>query len=92
MRLPFFLLAATAAHAATIWIEGEAPAKSTMKKHGWYDGVKKDALSGGGWLSHYGERAGEASYEFEVAEQGSYEELVAKKGVFAELVRSAEAG
>ncbi|MEO7318962.1 MAG: hypothetical protein ABIZ56_08245 [Chthoniobacteraceae bacterium] len=60
------------ASGASIWVEGEAPAKSTMQKHGWYDAVKRDVLSGGGWLSHYGEKAGECSYEVEVAEVGDY--------------------
>ena len=47
----------------TLWIEGEAPTKSTFQKHGWYDDVKKDVLSGGNWLSHYGGQPGEASYQ-----------------------------
>ena len=57
---------------ASIWVEGEAPAKSTMQKHGWYDSVKREVLSGGNWLSHYGDRPGEASYEIEIAEAGDY--------------------
>ena len=60
------------ASGASIWVEGEAPAKSTMQKHNWYDAVKRDVLSGGGWLSHYGEKAGECSYEVEVAAAGDY--------------------
>src|SRR3954454_10162789 len=67
------LLALTgSAHAATIWIEGEAPTKTDVIKQGWYDGVKKEYLSGGNWLSHYGNRAGEATYNVIVAEAGTY--------------------
>ncbi len=62
----------TRAGGETIWIEGEAPAKSTFQKHGWYDGVKKDVLSGGDWLSHYGSEPGEAAYAVEVTEGGAY--------------------
>ncbi len=59
-------------HAATIWIEGEAPAKSSMQKHNWYDSVKRDLLSGGDWLSHYGNQPGEAAYNVEAAEAGTF--------------------
>lgn len=58
--------------ADTIWIEGEAPTKSTFAKHGWYDDVKKDAMSGGNWLSHYGPQPGEATYALKVAQEGDY--------------------
>ncbi len=60
------------ASAASIWREGEEPTKSTVQKHNWYDSVKKDVLSGGNWLSHYGEQPGEASYAVEIAEAGNY--------------------
>ena len=43
-----------------------------MQKQGWYDSVKRDLLSGGNWLSHYGSAPGEAEYQVEVAEEGSY--------------------
>lgn len=76
MKLPVFsfVLAALCgtASAASIWVEGEAPAKSDVAKHGWYDAVKRDVLSGGDWLSHYGGKPGEASYEIEAAEAGDY--------------------
>lgn len=58
--------------AETIWVEGEAPAKSTFAKHGWYDDVKKDVMSAGNWLSHYGPQAGEASYTIDVKDGGDY--------------------
>jgi len=56
-----------------IWIEGEAAAKHNFFKHSWYHRVKTDALSGGGWLSHYNKNApGEAEYRFTVKEGGKY--------------------
>ncbi|MDB6149077.1 MAG: hypothetical protein JWQ44_525, partial [Chthoniobacter sp.] len=61
-----------AGHAASIWIEGEAPTKSTAQKHGWYDGVKKEVLSGNSWLSTYGDQPAEATYDIEAPDAGSY--------------------
>ncbi|HEX5176812.1 MAG TPA: hypothetical protein VFV83_07285, partial [Chthoniobacteraceae bacterium] len=53
--------------ATTIWIEGEAPMRSTMNRHSWYDQVKKDLLSGGDWISNFNEaKEGVAEYAFEV--------------------------
>ncbi len=59
-------------HAESIWIEGEAPTRSDVQPHGWYDSVKKDVLSAGGWLSHYGGNPGEASYEIDVASAAKF--------------------
>ena len=60
------------ATAASVWVEGEQPTKASVQKHGWYNSVKKETLSGNEWLSHYGDKPGEASYDVEVAEAGSY--------------------
>ena len=39
--------------AATIWVEGEKPVRSTMNRHPWwYDQVKRDQLSGGDFISN----------------------------------------
>ena len=71
--LPAILfIQAIAAHGASVWVEGEAPAKSSAQKHNWYDAVKRDVLSGRDWLSHYGEKPGECSYDIEIAEAGDY--------------------
>ncbi len=78
MRLSPFLLAAAlaplAASAATLWIEGENPVKSTMHRHPWwYDQVKKDTLSGGDWISNFDEKnEGTAEYTVEAPETGDY--------------------
>lgn len=56
-----------------IWIEGEDASTSNAFRHGWYDSVKKDTLSGNEWLSHYNSREeGRAEYEFSVAEADRY--------------------
>ena len=75
MKLPALLLALplAAAHAASVWIEGESAVKSTMHRHPWwYDKVKKDVLSGGDWISNFGKESGEADYSFEIPEQDDY--------------------
>ena len=71
-RLLVFLAAAAPAAAASLWIEGESANQSSAQRHGWYDGVKKELLSGNQWLSHYGDAPGEAAYEIAAAEAGSY--------------------
>src|SRR5687768_494492 len=68
MRHPFLLLLITPllAHATSIWVEGEAATKKDTARHGWYDGVKRELLSGVNWLSHYGDRPAAAAYEVNV--------------------------
>jgi hypothetical protein len=64
---------ARAGAAESIWIEGEQPAKSTFRKHNWYDRVNKKVMSGGNWLSHYDKgSAGTARYDFNVKAAGEY--------------------
>ena len=66
-------LSATPARATSIWIEGEAPAEKDVSKHGWYDAVKKEGMSGGDWLSHYDQaKPGTATYRFEAPEAGQF--------------------
>ena len=49
----------------TIWVEGEDATQKGVSKHGWYDDVRKDGMSGGEWLSHYDQsKPGVATYEF----------------------------
>ena len=63
-----------AAPAAWIWVEGEAATKSTLRRHPWYDQVKKDQFSGGGFAGHFSERGpGEAAYEFTAPAAGEYD-------------------
>ncbi len=79
MRLLRFLRAAilvtflpSLALSESIWVEGEAASTKKVQGHGWYESVKKDVLSGGAWLSHYGDSPGEAGFGIEVAEGGDY--------------------
>jgi len=55
-----------------IWVEGEAATSKAVTRHGWYDAVKKDGMSGGEWLSHYGDKPGTATYEFNAEVPGGY--------------------
>ena len=74
LNLLLFFLIANAAWGSVIWIEGEAPASSTMHRHPWwYDQVKKDLLSGGDWISNFSDKeAGEAGYEVAVEKAGDF--------------------
>ena len=65
-------LVCQSASAASIWIEGEAPTAKDVNKHGWYDSVKKEGMSGGEWLSHYDNKPGTATYKFESPEAGQF--------------------
>ena len=66
-------MAATLSAATSLWIEGEAATRKNMTKHGWYDAVKKEGMSGGEWLSHYDQgKPGTATYEFESPEAGQF--------------------
>lgn len=60
------------ARGESIWIEGESAAEKATTKHGWYDAVKKDGMSGKEWLSHYDAKPGTATYRFEVKKAGDY--------------------
>ena len=51
--------------AETIWIEGEAATRKSVRRSSWYDGVKADVLSGGAWLSHF-HRSEEGTAEFKL--------------------------
>jgi len=69
----WLLAGPTAALAESIWIEGESCTDHTFTHHGWYDAVRKDALSGGEWLSHYNEqRPGEARFTVNVTAGGDH--------------------
>jgi len=56
-----------------IWIEGEDAGRKEITKHNWYDGVKKDTLSGKEWLSHFNpDKEGLAEYDFTVREADDF--------------------
>lgn len=66
------LSASSASRADSIWVEGEAAARKSVQQHTWYNSVKKDVLSGEAWLSHYGNKPGEAGYDVEIAKADKY--------------------
>ena len=69
------LLAATSLSRAEdlIWIEGEDARTHNMRRHGWYDSVKKAELSGQEWLSHFGgNQSPVASFQFDAANAGRH--------------------
>ncbi len=73
LLLPSLLLSCLPLRAATLWVEGEAPAANTMHRHPWwFDQVKKDLLSGGDWISNFAKEEGTADYKVEVKEAGDY--------------------
>ena len=61
--------------AATIWVEGEKPAKADVTRHPWwYDKVKTEELSGGDFISNWDEKKpGELDYTFDAPEARDYE-------------------
>ena len=68
-----FLLHPSSANSATIWQEGESPAKSAMHRHPWwFDQVKKDLLSGGDWISNFAKEEGTAEYAVEIPTTGEF--------------------
>lgn len=67
------VLAHSSVHADSIWIEGEDATQKSVTKHGWYDDVRKDGMSGSEWLSHYdGGKPGTATYQFTVERGGEH--------------------
>ncbi len=80
-------LALTTVSAETIWIEGENPTQSTMHRHPWwYDQVKREAFSGGDFISNFNEKeAGEAEYEFTTAKAAPYELWVRANPITASM-------
>ena len=65
--------AAAAIPAGFVWIEGESATQSDAKRHGWYDSVRTNELSGGAWLSNFNSKQpATASYPFKLDQKGSY--------------------
>src|SRR5947209_248140 len=81
------LISTSQARASWIWVEGERPVKAAMNRHPfWYDQVKTDQLSGGGFISNWNEsKAGEALYRVTAPEAGDYDFWVRANPVQARL-------
>jgi len=66
-------LAARSDATESIWVEGEDAKSSSFVKHGWYDAVAKEAMSGKQWLPHYDPaKPGTAAWEFQSKEGGDF--------------------
>lgn len=73
LSLVLLVLSPCMCFAESIWLEGEAATSKQVSRHGWYDSVKKDVLSGSDWLSHFNEnQPGLATFVFECVEGGEY--------------------
>ncbi len=89
------LLAASVAtcFADSICIEGEDAKTKQITRHGWYDGVKKDVLSGNEWLSHFDAgKPGLATYEFKAENAGDYKFWLRANHVQASLAYRMDSG
>ena len=61
--------------------------------HGWYDGVKKDVLSGNEWLSHFdANKPGMAGYEFKAEKTGDYKFWIRANHVKSSLAYRLDSG
>jgi len=80
-------LAASAAHAEWIWVEGEKPAKASMNRHPWwFDKVQKNQLSGGDMISNFDKgKVGEAEYRATARVAGKFDFWVRANPVQAKL-------
>ena len=82
------------ANATVIWTEGEQPSSNSMNRHPWwYDQVKRDAFSGGDFVSNFSaDKIGEAEYHFKADKSGEFEFWVRANPVQSALVYSLNAG
>ena len=64
--------AALRAHAGSVWLEAESATDHSTRPHSWYSNVKKDELSGGDFISHWGDRPAVANYQVKIPEAGTY--------------------
>jgi hypothetical protein len=77
--LTVLLLAGLPASARTgdddsVWVEGESAASREVSPHPWYsDAVRKEQMSGNGWLSHFSSTSdGIARYDLTIPKDGDY--------------------
>jgi hypothetical protein len=69
-----------------IWVEGEAAkTKEISPPHSWYNSIKKDLLSGGDWVSNFGDKDGVVTYDVPVKKAGSYTLWVRANNIAAAL-------
>lgn len=58
--------------AGSIWVEAESAKEKSIQDNGWYSSVRKEELSGGGLLAHWGKQLGTAEFQIKVPEAGEY--------------------
>jgi len=80
LALPIF-----SASAQSIWVEGEDATSKSVQHNGWYEGLKTEELSGGGYIAHWGNQPGTASYQVGVPKSGSYVLWLRANGVGSSL-------
>ncbi|HVR83863.1 MAG TPA: hypothetical protein VMU54_06085, partial [Planctomycetota bacterium] len=69
-----------------IWVEGEAATtKDVSPPNAWYNSIKTELLSGGAWLSNFGNKDGTATYEVPVKKAGTYTMWVRANPIAAAL-------
>ncbi|HWE01145.1 MAG TPA: hypothetical protein VG326_01955 [Tepidisphaeraceae bacterium] len=87
------LLACNPLRAGVIWVEGEKPVKSNVKRHPWwYDKVNRDLLSGGDFISNWSDQPGEAEYSVTAPKAGEYDFWTRANPVGAALSYKIDAG
>lgn len=71
---PLFAASLAAAESEPmLWIEGESAKTTNVIRHPWwYEKVKTEDLAGGAMLAHWGDKPGDARYEFECPEERTY--------------------
>ena len=74
------------AAAAYVWVEGEAAVNQNAIRHNWYDSVKKGMLSGGDWLSNFGNHPAVAEYNVAIPGDARYTLWVRANPVAAPLL------
>ena len=80
------LLTGLPAAADWVWVEGEEPSKARVTRHPqWYDMVKRDQLSGGDFISNWGDQPGLLLYQVRVPRAGDYDFWVRANPVQARL-------
>ena len=80
-----FTITSASTSAQSVWVEGEDADEKNVQRNGWYEGLKKDQLSGGGYVAHWGNQPGTASYQVKVPKTGSYVLWLRANGVASSL-------
>ena len=74
LALAIALVAALPARAEYLWVEGERPERATVTRHpSWYDQVKRAELSGGDFITNWGETPGVMAYRVSITSAGERE-------------------